>query len=348
MRLQAGGPVLRAAIFHGPRAPLTIEEAPLPKKSPGEALVKVAACGVCATDLHYLHGTPTFKKPPMILGHEISGVVEEVGEGEGAVAKGDRVLVPAVLSCGVCLNCREGRDNICENMRMVGNHMDGGFAEFVSVPSKMLFKLPGELPLQESAVISDAISTPFHAVERRGAVRAGEWVAIFGCGGVGLNAVQVAAALGGVVIAVDIDDRKLDLAKRLGAAETLNSSTQDVPKAIRGLTGGGADVAFEVVGRPSVLDLAFGSARGGGRLVTVGYSEESWNFRVNRVMFREMTVIGSLGARLSEYPRIIELVRRGKIRLEPVISGRVPIESINDSLDRLEKGSVIGRQIVIF
>lgn len=340
--------MMKAAVFHGPRSPLTIEEAPLPKIGPEDVLVKVAACGVCATDLHYLHGTPTFKKPPMILGHEISGLVEEVGASCTAVTRGERVLVPAVLSCGTCANCREGRDNICENMRMVGNHMDGGFAEFVSVPSRTLFKIPEGLSLQESAVISDAVSTPFHAVKDRGAVKAGEWVAIFGCGGVGLNAVQVAAALGGVVIAVDIDDRKLELAKRLGAAEVVNSNTQDAPRAIREITGGGADVAFEVVGRPSVLDLAFGSVRAGGRLVTVGYSEEDWKFRVSRLMFREMAVTGSLGAKSAEYPRIIELVRRGKIRIGPVISQKLPLQSINDSLDNLEKGTVVGRQIVTF
>ncbi|MDG6987763.1 MAG: zinc-binding dehydrogenase [Nitrososphaerota archaeon] len=319
---------------------------PAPDPHPGEALVKVAACGVCATDLHYRHGTPTFKKPPMVLGHEISGIVEDVRD-ESPFAKGDKVLIPAVLSCGACGNCREGRDNICEKMKMVGNHIDGGFAEFVVVPSKMLFKLPNELPLLESAIISDAVSTPFHAVKNRGAVRAGEWVAVFGCGGVGLNAVQAAASLGGIVVAVDVDDRKLDLAKRLGAAETVNSTTKDAPKVIRELTGGGVDVAFEVVGKPSVLDLAFSSVRQGGRLVTVGYSEENWNFRVNRVMFREMAVIGSLGSRLSEYPRIIELVRRGKIKLAPLVSDRLSLESINDSLDRLEKGSVLGRQIVV-
>ena len=207
-------------------------------------VVRVAACGVCATDLHYLHGTPTFKKPPMGLGHEISGTIEEVHDGASSFTKGDRVLVPAVLSCGACMNCREGRVNICENMRMVGNHVDGGFAEFVSVPARMLFKLPSELPLQESSVISDAVSTPFHAVKNRGGVRAGEWVAVFGCGGVGINAVQTAVALGGIVIAVDIDDKKLDLAKRLGAAETVNASAKDASKVIRGMTIGGVDAAF--------------------------------------------------------------------------------------------------------
>ncbi len=340
---------LKAAIFHGPKLDLTIEDVNIPKIGEGDALVRTAACGICATDLHYLHGTPTFKKPPMILGHEISGTIEETSGDVDGFAKGDRILVPAVLSCGTCANCRQGRDNICENMNMVGNHIDGGFAEYLKVPSKMLFKLPKELPLEESAIISDAVSTPFHAVKNRGGVRAGDWVAIFGCGGVGINAVQSAVALGATVIAVDIEDRKLDLAKKLGATFALNSKDPDLTKNIRKLTGGGGvDIAFEVVGKPAVLDMAFSSVKQGGTLVSVGYCEENWDFRVNRVMFREMSVIGSLGSRLAEYPRIIEMVRRGQIKLEPVISQKLHLESINEGLARLESGSVIGRQLIVF
>ena len=338
---------MKAAVFHGPGKPLTIEDLEKPIAGPEEALVKVAACGVCATDLHYLHGTPTFKKPPLILGHEVSGWVEDVAPDVTAFRSGEAVLVPSVQSCGECMPCRRGRDNLCERMVMPGNHVDGGFAQFLKVPARALIRLPEGLPVQESAVISDAVSTPFHAVRTRGRVQGGDRVAIFGCGGVGINAVQIAAALGATVIAVDVDPRKLEQAKGLGAAEALNAREGDVAKAIRKLTSGGVDVAFEIVGKPQVLDQAFSSVRAGGTLVAVGYSEETWNFAVHRAMFREMSVLGSLGCCSSDYPTILEMVRSGRIRLEPVVGDRLPLDRINEALARLEAGTVTGRQLVV-
>ncbi len=339
---------LKAALFKGAGQPLEIAEVEKPEPGYGEALVKVSACGVCATDLHYLHGVPTFKKPPLILGHEISGIVKELGDGAEGVKVGDKVLIPPVLSCGSCQKCREGRDNICERMQMVGNNIDGGFAEYIKVPARMLFKLPEELPLVESCIISDAVSTPFHAVKNRGAVRGGEWVAILGFGGVGINAVQIAASLGASVIAIDIDDRKLQLAKQLGAVETINPREVDVAKAVQQITGkAGVDVAFEIIGKPTTLEQAFNLVKPGGRLVVVGYSAENWNLRVSRVMFREITVLGSLGCRLAEYPTLINMVKNGKIKLEPIISSKLKLEQINEAMKNLEEGKVIGRQIIV-
>lgn len=338
---------MRAAVFHGPGRPLTVEAVPVPEPGAGEVRVKVAACGVCATDLHYLHGTPTAKKPPLILGHEVSGTVEATGPGVAGLEPGEAVLVPSVLSCGECLNCRRGRDNLCERMVMPGNHADGGFAEFLKVPARSLIPLPAGLPLIESAVISDAVSTPFHAVRNRARVQGGDTVAIFGCGGVGLNAVQIAAAMGAEVIAVDVDANKLARARELGAKEAINPREGDAAKAIRKLTDGGVDVAFEIVGKPQVLDQAFSSVRAGGILVAVGYSEETWNFAVHRAMFRELSVLGSLGCRSADYPVILQMVRAGKIRLEPVISDRLPLDRINEALTKLEAGTVTGRQLIV-
>lgn len=337
-----------AAVFDGKARALALTTVDVPEVGPGDALVKVAACGVCATDLHYLHGTPTFKKPPIILGHEVSGTVEELAEGVTAASRGDRVLVPPVLSCGGCRRCTEGRDNVCERMLMVGNHLDGGFAEYVKVPARMLVRLATELPLVESAIISDAVSTPFHAVVNRGNVRAGEWAAVFGCGGVGLNAVQIARAMGATVIAVDVEAHRLELATTLGAAKTFNPKDVDVVKGIRAATGGGVDVAFEAVGKPTVQDQAFQAVRPGGRLVLVGYSMENWNLQVGRVMFREIAILGSLGCRFSDFPRIIDMVRQKRVRIEPVVSRKLPLGDVNEALRALEAGSVVGRQVVVF
>jgi len=334
---------MRAAVFHGADRPLSVEEVPAPSAGPGEVVIRVAACGVCHTDLHYLdHGTPTFKAPPLILGHEISGTVSEVGEGVEEPAVGDRVLVPAVLSCGTCTACRTGRENICENSLMLGNAMDGGFAEFVSVPAKDVFPLPEEIPLIEGSIIADAFTTPYHAVVNRGRVAPGDRVVVVGCGGIGLNLVQMVAALRGRVVAVDVADPKLEWARRLGAEGVLNPTGYERPaRALRGLTGGGAHVSFEAVGTPGTQALALDALRTGGRLVLVGYSPDDMSLNSGRVMFRELEVVGSLGCRPVDYPRVIELVRQGRVRVEELVTHRFALDEVNAAFDTLRAGDAV-------
>ncbi|MBI2849077.1 MAG: zinc-binding dehydrogenase [Chloroflexi bacterium] len=337
---------MKAAIFYGPNQPLKIEDVPTPAIGAHEVLIKVAACGVCHTDLHYIdHNVPTFKKPPLILGHEASGIVSAVGEAVSNFKMGDRVLVPAVLSCGTCFNCRTGRENICVNSLMYGNNVDGAYAEYVKAPAKDVYPLPEEIPLVEGCIIADAITTPFHAVKNRAKVDPGDTVVVFGCGGVGLNVVQVANAAGGVVIAVDLLDSKLEWAKKLGAHHTVNAR-EDVAKTVRRLTGGGADVAIEAIGNPSTMEQAFSCLRTGGRLVIVGYTDRDLALNAGRIMYREMEVVGSLGCRPVDYPRVFELVRLGKIQVVPLVTHKLPLDRINDALDNLRKGEGI-RSVVI-
>ncbi len=333
---------MKAAVFHGPNRPLEIEEVAKPEPKAGEIVVKVASCGVCMTDLHYIdHGVPTFKKPPMILGHEPSGTVDRVGSDVKTFEPGQRVIIPPVFSCGYCKNCREGRENICENMRMMGNNFDGAYAEFVAVSAKDCINLPEDLPLLESAVIADALSTPYHAVKNRGRVQPGDWVAVFGCGGVGINTVQFAAAVGARVVAIDIAEKKLALARELGAMHTLNPGESDEKsflKALRSLTEGGPEIAFEVIGKKEVMELAYKAVRTGGRLVLVGYTHEDILINAGRMMYREMEVLGSLGCRPVDYPKIIGMIQTGKIQLKPVVTHRLPLDKINDAFELLRKG----------
>jgi 6-hydroxycyclohex-1-ene-1-carbonyl-CoA dehydrogenase len=334
---------MRAAIFHGAGRPLEVTEVSTPNPGPGEALIKVAGCGLCHTDLHYLdHGVKTFKTPPLILGHEAAGTVAQLGAGVTARTVGDRVLIPAVLSCGRCRYCRQGRENLCDRMAMLGNNIDGAYAEYVVVPAAELVPVPETIPLEQASVIADAVSTPYHAVTRRGKVRPGDQVVVVGCGGVGLNVVQCATVAGARVIAVDVNDQRLETARRLGAVETVNpKAVARADKHVRELTGGGADVAFEAIGSAGTIQLAYGLLRRGGRLCVIGYSAEEVALSAAKLMYFELEIVGSLGCGAGEYPEILGLVEAGRLTLDAIVSGTLPLERINDGLDRLRNGEGI-------
>ena len=340
---------MKAAVFEEIKKPFVIkDDYPDPNlgKDLGQVIIDIAACGVCHPDLGYSdHGVPTVKKPPMILGHEISGNIAEVSSDVSTFSKGDHVLIPAVLSCGHCFSCRTGRENICSNQIMLGNHIDGGFAQQIKVSAKDVFHLPKDIPLEEGCIISDAVSTPYHAVKNRGQVKAGDWTVVIGCGGIGLNLVQNIKVAGGLPIAVDIAQAKLNKAKELGAVETVNAKdvdTRGVVSTIRKITGGGADIAFEAIGNPNTMKQAYNSLRTGGRLVAVGYSPKRWDgFDIGRVMFREMEIVGSLGCRPIDYPRIIELVKNGFLVVEPLVTGRYSLDNINEAFEVMRRGEGI-------
>jgi alcohol dehydrogenase, propanol-preferring len=338
---------MKAAVFRGADIPLSIEEIATPAPAPGEILVRIAGCGVCHTDLHYIdHGTPTFKKPPLVLGHEIAGTVASP-DPTGRLAEGSPVLLPAVLSCGSCRACRSGRENICEQSIMLGNNVDGGYAEYIAVAAKDVFPLPPEIPLVDAAIIADALTTPYHAVVNRGRVLPGDHVVVIGCGGVGLNVVQIAAALGARVVGIDLSPVKREWATRLGASAVIDPAAEARPdRVVRELTSGGADVVFEVVGKPETQELAVTCTRTGGRVVLVGYSPSEMRLNSGRVMFRELDITGSLGCRPVDYPRVIELVRQGRIRMTELVTRRYPLEDIGQAFDALRGGTAI-RSVVV-
>lgn len=339
---------MKAVVFHGSEGGLKFEDVPVPAILSDQVLVKVAACGVCHTDLHYIeHGVPTFKKPPIVLGHEASGIVEEVGGDVTHLKKGQRVLIPAVLTCGRCTFCRMGRENICSNMTMLGNHFDGAYAEFVAVPAKDVLDLPESIPLEEASIIADAISTPYHAVKNRARVQPGDTVAIFGCGGVGINAVQLANAAGAYVIAVDINERKLEWATEFGAAKTINASkVERVSKEIKKLTGGGADIAMEVIGNPRTIEEAFECVRAGGRLCVVGYTHEAISVVAGKIMFKEIEIVGSLGCRPLDYVPLIRMVEQGRVEVKRLVTHRFGLDELGKAFDVMKEGVSL-RSIVI-
>ncbi len=325
---------MKAAILRKGDKPLVIEDIPVPGLNDGEVLVRVAACGVCHTDLHYIdHGVPTFKKPPITLGHEASGIVITGGE---RLKPGNRVLIPPVFSCGECEFCLTGRENICKNMLMLGNSMNGAFAQFVKVPEKDVLLMPDEIPLEEGCIIADAISTPYHAVINRAKVQPTDRVIVFGCGGVGINVVQVAALTGAEVTACDIDREKMEIALELGAKYALN------PSEVREKY----DVAFEVAGRPETIEAAFKTLAKAGRLCIIGYTNRDITINPSKIMFLEQEIIGSIGCKTDDYPEIFRLVIDGSIKLDRLISNKYSIEDINIALDELRGGKVL-RNIIL-
>lgn len=335
---------MKAAIFKEPNQPLVIEEIPTPEIGEDELLIKVVACGVCHTDLHYLdHGVPTFKKPPIILGHEASGIVEETTSHK--FKKGDRVLIPAVLTCGKCEFCKLGKENLCLNMLMPGNSIDGAYAQFIKVPAKDIVHMPDEIPLEGGCIIADAITTPYHAVVNRAQITKGDRVLVIGCGGVGINVVQMCNVVGAEVIACDIDDNKLKVAQELGAKYTINPDKISMRDFLK-QNGGPVDVAFEVIGKAETIELGYKSLGMAGMLCVIGYTNQNININPAKIMFYEQEIIGSIGCPPSDYPRAINLVKYGKINLDKIIANKYELEDINIALDELRDSKVM-RNVIL-
>jgi 2-desacetyl-2-hydroxyethyl bacteriochlorophyllide A dehydrogenase len=330
---------MKAAIFYSPDRPLNIEEVEKPKIAPTEVLVAVKVCGICHTDVAMIRGIyPPRKKPPFILGHEISGEVVEVGSEVKRIKIGDRVVVQASISCGNCYFCLIGRDNICAETETIGIDRDGGYAEYVSVPERNVFKLPQQISYEEGAVISDALSTPYHAIETA-QLEMNDTVVIFGMGGLGLNAVQVATKLRGAnVIAVDIVDSKLKLAQDFGAYQIVNASKEDPVEKVRKITKGfGANCALEFIGLPITYVQAVKSVKRGGKVVMVGASTKDFSIAPFRLFKEELKITGSYTAIKSDFPILIDLVKEGKLNVKGIVTHTVSLDNINHGVEIMEK-----------
>ena len=333
---------MKAARFYAPHEPLRIEDVPMPSPGPGEALIKVKACGICASDLHIFAGA--IRSPhmplPLIPGHEASGEIVELGAGVVDWKVGERVVatVPG-KTCGECRPCRQSDLEACFSPRIVGVDYAGGFAEYLTFPAHSLVRLPPSIPWEEGAILADAVGTPFHAVIVRGGLRAGERVAIFGVGGLGTHAVQIARLAGaGEIIAVDVLPAALERAKRLGADHLVDARDGDPAAQIRALTGGeGADLAVELVGRPSSISAAEACLGRGGRAVLVGIGPEPTTVLPTAIfsVFNH-AVLGSLGYRREDVTRLVRLVANGRLDLSGSISARIPLAAINAGVRQLE------------
>ena len=353
--------------------PLSIESVELDPPSAGEVLVKMAAAGLCHSDLSVINGDRQ-RPTPMVLGHEAAGVVEATGPGVDDLAPGDHVVMVFVPSCGHCLPCQEGRPALCEpgaaantkgellsggkrlhrRGERLNHHMGvSGFAEYVVVSRRSLIKVDPALPLAEAALFGCAVLTGVGAVVNTAGVRPGQSVAVIGLGGVGLNSLlgaQVAGARD--IVAIDVSDDKLALARQLGATATFNARDPECVAKVREHTKGGVDAAIEMAGSISALETAYKVTRRGGQTVTAGLPNSKDMLAVSPVnlVAEERTLKGSyIGScvPLRDLPRYIALYRQGRLPIDRLMSERLKLEEINQGFDRLAEGKTV-RQVVVF
>jgi len=320
--------------------PLETFDVPIPAVGEKDVLVRVKAAGICHSDAHYRAGVSPVRPLPMTLGHEIAGVVETAGSRATGVKPGDRVVLHYNVTCGDCYFCSTGNEQFCPTGLMLGHFTDGGYAQYVAAPARNALLLPAEIPFEQGATLMCASATSFHAL-RKGRLRAGEKAAVFGIGGLGLSAVQLARAFGAVeVFAVDRVEDKLELAARYGAVP-VNAARVDPVEEIKRQTGGrGVDVAFEVIGRAVTMKHALRCLGPLGRAVIVGIGNEPLSVDTYRELLgNEVELIGSNDHLLQELPPLLEMARKGILDTSRVVTRTIPLEAaaINRALDGLEK-----------
>ncbi|MCA9234274.1 MAG: galactitol-1-phosphate 5-dehydrogenase [Planctomycetales bacterium] len=319
---------MKALLLSAPRQ-LDLVDVPDPTIAPDEVLVRVAACGICGSDVHGYDGSTGRRQPPLVMGHEAAGVVEQAGREVSQFSPGDRVTFDSTVFCGSCEYCQRGQINLCDRRQVLGVSCDdyrrhGAFAEFVTVPERILHRLPAELPFAHAALI-EAVAVALHAVGRQ-PFPAGGTAVVVGAGMIGTLVIQaLRAANAGQIIAVDLDDDRLSMARRFGADETVNPANQDAVTRVKELTAGrGADAALEVVGAAATVHTAVACARKGGAVTLVGNLSPSVPLPLQDVVTRELTLLGSCASQ-GEYPRAIELMAAAKIDVAPLISARAPL-----------------------
>jgi len=318
---------------------LEIADMPVPQAEPGEVLVRVEACGICGSDVHGFDGSTGRRIPPIVMGHEAAGTVAAVGAGVTDYAVGDRVTFDSTVYCGKCEFCLRGEINLCEDRQVIGvscgdYRRHGAFAEYVALPARILYRLPGDFSFSDAAML-EAVSVGLHGVQMA-ELKGGETALVIGAGMIGLLTLQAAKALGCArVLVADVDESRLKLAKNVGADETLCASGAELLAAVLRLTGGrGVDVALEAVGRNETVQGAIDCTRKGGKVVLIGNVAPEVTLPLQKVVTRQIRLQGSC-ASAGEYPLAIELIAAGKIAVRPLITAVAALEDGPSWFDRL-------------
>lgn len=309
---------------------LDLVDMPIPKCGEDDLLIRVKACGICGSDVHGYDGSTGRRQPPIVMGHEAAGIVEAVGPQVTGFQPGDRVTFDSTVCCGECFYCRRGQVNLCDNREIIGVSTSefrrmGAFAEYLIVPARIAYRLPDQMPFEHAALV-EAASVAIHAVELT-SIGLDDTVVVVGAGMIGLLAIQAALLKGaGRVFAVDIDDKRLEMAQGLGATGTLNSRHSNVIEQIQQLTANrGADVAIECAGTTATVPLAIDLVRKGAAVTLIGNVAPKVEIGLQNVVTREIRLQGTC-ASSGEYSAAISLIARGAIRIEPLLSRVAPLE----------------------
>jgi alcohol dehydrogenase, propanol-preferring len=347
---EAAPTTYRAAVVHDFGSPLTVEQVPMPKLGPGQVRVKVEVCGLCHTDIHAANGDwPVKPSPPFIPGHEGVGIVTELAPGEVAVGDlthkvsvGDRVAMPWLgYACGNCNYCASGWETLCHEQEMMGYTIDGGFGEYATAYARYVVKVPEGVDPLDAAPLTCAGVTTYKAVKVAG-TRSSDFVAVFGVGGLGHLAIQYAAIAGGRVVAVDVIDEKLELARELGAEFTINAKKEDPVEAIQRL--GGVDQAIALAVSPAAFEQAYRSLRPGGTLVFVALpADNEVTLPIFETVLNGITIVGSIVGTRKDLREVFELHDAGKTR---VIRETRPLDQVNEAIADVEAGRVAARIVL--
>lgn len=345
---------MKALYYTQFETPPTIENLPDPTPTNDGVVVEVQATGLCRSDWHGWMGHDPDIALPHVPGHELAGVIVETGRDVTQFQKGDRVTVPFVGGCGACAECASGNQQVCPNQFQPGFTHWGSFAEYVALhyADTNLVKLPEEIAFDTAASLGCRFVTSFRAVVDQGRVKAGEWVAVHGCGGVGLSAIMIANALGANVIAVDINAETLAFAKSIGAVATVNGmgkSSQEVVEAVRDLSDGGAHLSLDALGHPTTCYNSIANLRRRGRHVQVGLmagNHANAPLPLGLMIAWELEFLGSHGMQAHRYPEMMAMIKAGKLQPEKLIGNRITLEQSIDELINLPQLNQVGVTVI--
>jgi propanol-preferring alcohol dehydrogenase len=335
--------VMRAAVLDAYHRPLAIREIPIDAPGPGEVTVEVKACGLCMTDVHISEGRVPTVRLPLVPGHEFAGVIVRRGREVRGCEIGDRVTVCVDVACGQCDFCLRGETNRCAALERIGFERNGGMAELVNVPAANVEALAPEVAFEKAAIIPDAVASMYRSLKTVAGVGVGSKIAILGVGGLGMQGVKIARLLGAEVTCTDRDDRKLERARALGAAHTINVGRESFLPRARELVGG-FDVVVDNVGIKETVREAVAACRNGGKVIAMGYVEPTLEIPSYDIVIREKQVLGSRGITRSEFRDVVQLVNTGQ--LVPDTGELVPIGQINAALEHLRQGRYVTRAVL--
>lgn len=329
--------------------PLELRDVPLPAVGPDDVLVRVRAAGVCHSDVHYADGLASTGPLPQTLGHEVSGEVKAVGSAVRTPVVGAKVALHYLTTCGRCEYCRSASEQFCEEGLMIGKDRDGGYAEYIAIPAASVVPLPDGVPFEQGAVAMCSSATVFHAL-RKSRLQPSESVAVFGAGGLGMSAIQLALAFGALAVyAVDINAERLRVAESLGAIP-IDASSSDPVAEIRDRTGCGVDVSLELIGLADVMQQAVRALGPLGRAVLVGLADRPLEIDTyNELLGKEAEVIGCSDHLCSELPDLLDFVQQGRLDLSVVVTQTIPLESdaVNAALDNLRQFGAGVRTVIV-